>query len=117
LARHIVTIAFFLLTNLYFQISSVSYIFDPMRTPSQSGCVFLPLKLILGLQGFFMPFTRLFEPFFYQIVAQKLKSIRCPCSSKNKDTQLEQADDETFLGREFPESDLKEEFLQSKDKI
>jgi len=116
LARHIVTIIFFLMSNLYLEVSTVQYMLDPYRDSEvDDGYFAITLKIFLGLQGWFMPLTRLFEPFFYTIMLKKLREIRWPCGGKDNAIKLEQADDETFLGREEKGSEVRKSISTSEN--
>jgi len=62
-----------------------------------------------------MPLTRAFEPFFYTIVARKIKAFPWPCSNQ-KDLLLEERrNDLTFLKRGIRSKDL--ETVESKPSI
>ena len=113
MARHVVTILFFVIGNLYLQAGTVVLFMS--TTGSSSGQKVVPdndstwvrvLKIIYGLQGLFLPLTRLSEPFFFNIVKLKIKKISC-CSKSNYDTKIEYAND-SFLKRGIKASDLED---------
>ena len=77
LARHVVTIIFFLLANLYTEVTSIVYAIEGQQSLQESynGPFAIALKFLYSMQGFFLPFTRLFEPYFYAIVVKKVLEI------------------------------------------
>jgi len=65
--------------------------------------------VICFAQGLFLPLTRLFEPFFYAIVAKKIKEYGCPCrSSSRQEQEAEKQNDMTFLKRGMSRRDIRE---------
>ena len=85
--RHIVTIVFFLMTNLYLQLG-VYVAYNPLiKNPDLEkwqNVGTYSLKLLYAFQGFIMPVTRLSEPYFYSIVLKKLRAIPWPCCSSTR---------------------------------
>ena len=97
-----------MLANAYVQLGSVIFTFtnetpSTDQTPSKadiSGPVILTLKFIMGAQGLFLPLTRFLEPFFYTIIARKLKGLGCPFKSSDMQEEAqERIHDTTFLDR------------------
>ena len=70
--------------------------------------------MIFGLQGLFLPLTRLSELFFFNIVKLKIKKISC-CSKSNYDSKIEYANDLTFLKRRIIASDLEARAILTSD--
>ena len=67
------------------------------------------LKIIFASQGFFLPLTRISEPFFYEIVKNKSKAFIqqyiCCCGAEARRKQKEL--DERFNDKTFMERNLK----------
>ena len=81
MARHVSSILFFTISQLYVQISSV-YVtaISTDEVPDFDNFWVYALKIVYGGQGLIVPFTRLAEPSFYPIAMQKIKAIQWPCS-------------------------------------
>ena len=89
--RHVIAIIFFLISTFYidlgtFIIFSPAY-WDNANYPDFNDAVWAALlKIIFASQGIFLPITRLAEPYFYQILATKVKSalqnLTCCCGFK-----------------------------------
>lgn len=120
LARHIVTILFFFLTNLYLQVSILVFALSDKGffEIDNSSPIVLVAKILFACQGMIMPFTRLFEPVFYQILCKKIKAVKCSCCSKSelaKEMEEERAHDKTFLDQINKESSSLSVSLRSID--
>lgn len=112
MARHVVTILFFTIGNLYIQVGTAYWILyragnTQMKVPDNDSAWVLVLKLIYVAQGFFLPLTRLSEPFFFHMVKQKVQKISCCSRSRSQEeSKLERANDLTFLKRGIKADDL-----------
>lgn len=99
LKRHVLTSVVYLVTNLFFFLNLAVLAFYKAgnldaREALESWWVYM-LKILFASQGFFIPLLRLSEPFFYQIVARKLRSW-CTVSEESK--RLTELDiDERFM--------------------
>ena len=77
LARHIVTITFLMLVNMYIILGVAYYTItktDP-KTVDLNSTTILILKVIFGGQGLLLPLTRVFEPYFYTITLRKVRNF------------------------------------------
>ena len=107
MARHVMSIVFFLIAQMYLQVSCFYVLSNNnAEIPEIDNFTIDFLKIIYGCSGLILPLTRLAEPFFYRLVMQKLKAIKCPCSGSEDETKLELFNDLTFLKRGIRESDL-----------
>jgi len=80
-------------------------LFTNAKSGSYYDTPIVVLKGISGLQGFIMPLTRIMEPFFYTILAKRLKELCFPCMGLCQD-EAERLDDLTFLQRGVSSRDL-----------
>ena len=104
MARHVTTITFFLLTQLYSQLGTIMF-FTQARSGTMGGPVIIGLKVIYSMQGFILPLSRITEPFFFTILVKRLKILCSPCSSLCA-SEEERLDDQTFLQRGISPTDL-----------
>ena len=77
LARHIVTITFLMLVNMYIILGVAYYTItktDP-KTVDLNSTTILILQVIFGGQGLLLPLTRVFEPYFYTITLRKVRNF------------------------------------------
>ena len=107
MSRHVASILFFLVVELYIQISCF-YVFnlDTVQTIDIDNGWVDTIKILWLSQGLILPLTRLTEPFFFKIVIKRIKSIQWPCSRSQRNTKVERLNDLTFLDRGIEESDL-----------
>ena len=87
LKRHVLTSVVYLVTNLFFFLNLAVLAFYKAsnlnaRSALESWWVYM-LKILFASQGFAIPLLRLSEPFFYQIVARKLRQW-CTVSEESK---------------------------------
>ena len=74
LRRHIITLAFFLITNLYFLNSMVAYLrfgyrdMQERNKEAMTNRIVYVFKILYQAQGLILPFIRLSEPYFFRIV-------------------------------------------------
>ena len=113
MTRHVVTILFFTISNLYLQVSTFYWVINSAKTSytDRGGNVdnswTRALKIIFVIQGLVLPLSRLSEPFFFRVVYRRTKNISCCCCSRSKDDRkIELANDLTFLKRGIKASDL-----------
>ena len=107
IARHITTIIVFLLTQLYLQVGSL-VIFTGKPENYLDGPFAVTLKILYGFQGFVLPLTRIYEPFFYSILVRKIRELHWPCIDRicSDAVNRERLDDLTFLQRGIKAKDL-----------
>ena len=91
MARHIVCIVSFTLSNIYIQAGCVFYAVTNKSpyTTDYDGALIMAMKISLGAQGLYLPLTRFFEPYFYTILASKVKYLRCPCRNHAKQDKMQ----------------------------
>ena len=79
LKRHIITSLTYLLFNMYLFFTMYALVFynleDLYVQSDDARWWVLTFKLMFAAQGFVIPFLRLSEPYFYQAVCKKLKSL------------------------------------------
>ena len=103
IVRHILTLAFLMLANMYLQLGIVYFVFtntNPLNSDYNNTTI-LVLKVIFAASGILLPLTRLLEPYFYTIILRKVKEFfRSFCCLKSKQHLVaEQLNDMTFLDR------------------
>ena len=89
----------FITLNVYAQVGSCAAFYPLFKDPHKSANIDTPIvktfKVLFQGQGLIMPILRLSEPYFYQIVGQKFKSIFFTC--RRQDTNY----DVRFLERQL----------------
>ena len=102
LKRHIITSCVYLLSNFYIFISMIMILVWDLdqiyhsheTTDSWYIKVF---KIMFASQGFLIPILRLSEPFFFQVIVQKIKNTCMKIRNFGQQKKKQEENDERFL--------------------
>ena len=94
LGRHALYIIFFFIVNLYTMGSSMLSNKKVLRAFRhgyfQNNTFVLILKLLFQVQGIFMPFLRVFEPYFFRVFREKTLDLICCCRKSETSADVKQ---------------------------